>query len=124
MEKVLDYLEQLDQLIEQGREFDIIKLISTFHPADIAELIDALEEEKKKRFLAERDAAWKDVAFRAAHKLGNPLDAVDTFLQSLKKRIHQKKYDDAHAIATSIEDTIREELQIEATIHVDPLEEN
>ncbi|NIM14115.1 MAG: cation diffusion facilitator family transporter [Candidatus Aminicenantes bacterium] len=32
--------------------------------------------------------------------------------------------DDAHTIATSIENAIREELEIEATIHVDPLEEN
>lgn len=32
--------------------------------------------------------------------------------------------DDAHAIATSIENAVREELEIEATIHVDPLEEN
>ncbi len=50
MEKAIDYLEELDQLIEQGREVDIIKLISTFHPADIADLIDALDEEKKKKF--------------------------------------------------------------------------
>jgi magnesium transporter len=50
MEKAIDYLKKLDQLIEQGREFDIIKLISTFHPADIADLIDALDEEKKKKF--------------------------------------------------------------------------
>ncbi len=50
MEKAIDYLKELDQLIEQGREVDIIKLISTFHPADIADLIDALDEEKKKKF--------------------------------------------------------------------------
>ncbi len=50
MEKVIDYLKELDQLIEKGREVDIIKLISTFHPADIADLIDALDEEKKKKF--------------------------------------------------------------------------
>ena len=49
MEKVLDHLEELDQLIEQGRELDIIRLISAFHPADIAEVIDALDEEKKKK---------------------------------------------------------------------------
>jgi magnesium transporter len=50
MEKAIDHLKELDQLIEQGREFDIIKLISAFHPADIADLIDALDEEKKKKF--------------------------------------------------------------------------
>ena len=50
MKKAIDHLEELDQLIEQGREFDIIKLISAFHPADIADLIDALDEEKKKKF--------------------------------------------------------------------------
>ncbi len=50
MEKAIDYLKELDQLIEKGREVDIIKLISTFHPADIADLIDALDEEKKKKF--------------------------------------------------------------------------
>jgi signal transduction histidine kinase len=46
-----------------------------------------LDQEKRKRFIAERNAAWKDVAFKAAHKLGNPVDATDTFLQGLKKRI-------------------------------------
>lgn len=49
MEKVLEHLEKLDQLIEEGRELDIIRLISKFHPADIADLIDALEEDKKTR---------------------------------------------------------------------------
>jgi len=49
MEKILERLEELDQLIEQGRELDIIRLISTFHPADIADVIDALDEEKKKK---------------------------------------------------------------------------
>lgn len=49
MEKVLEHLEKLDQLIEKGRELDIIRLISEFHPADIADLIDALEEDKKRK---------------------------------------------------------------------------
>jgi magnesium transporter len=47
MQKVLEHLEELDQLIEEGRELDIIKLIAKFHPADIADLIDALDEDKK-----------------------------------------------------------------------------
>lgn len=41
--------EALDRLIEEGRELDIMKLISKFHPADIADLIDALDEDKKKK---------------------------------------------------------------------------
>lgn len=49
MGKVLDHLKVLNKLIEEGRELDIIKLISAFHPADIADLIDALDEEKKKK---------------------------------------------------------------------------
>lgn len=49
--------------------------------------LTALQEEKGKRIRAERDAVWKDVAFKAAHKLGNPVYAIETDLQSLKKRI-------------------------------------
>jgi len=49
--------------------------------------ITALEEERDKRVRAERDAVWKDVAFTAAHKLGNPIFALETNLQALKRSI-------------------------------------
>ena len=49
MDNVQHHLKQLDHLIDQGWELEIIKLISKLHPADIADLIDALEEEKKKK---------------------------------------------------------------------------
>lgn len=75
---------------------------------EILAVKNQLEDEKKKRFIAERDAAWKDVAFKAAHKLGNPIDAVDTFLQSLKKRLHSKLYDEAISIANEMEISIEE----------------
>lgn len=67
-----------------------------------------LEEEKKKRFVAERDAAWKDVAFKAAHKLGNPIDAVDTYLQSLRRRIQNNLTEDALNIANEMDAIIEE----------------
>lgn len=35
----------------------------------------------------ERDALWKDVALKAAHKLGNPIFALETNLQRLKMKI-------------------------------------
>lgn len=47
----------------------------------------ALNEEKDKRVRAERDAVWKDLAFTAAHKLGNPVFALETDLQGLRKRL-------------------------------------
>lgn len=67
-----------------------------------------LEEEKKKRFIAERNAAWKDVAFKAAHKLGNPIDAIDTFLESLKKRISTPELQEALNIANNMEVAVEE----------------
>lgn len=70
--------------------------------------LNALEEEKKMRFIAERNAAWKDVAFKAAHKLGNPIDAVDTFLQSLKRRLQNNRCDEAILIASEMESSIEE----------------
>jgi signal transduction histidine kinase len=46
-------------------------------------LLVMLNHERRLRFEAEREAAWKDVAFTAAHKLGNPLFAIETNLQEL-----------------------------------------
>jgi signal transduction histidine kinase len=51
---------------------------------------DTLREEREKRVRAERDAVWKDVAFKAAHKLGNPVFALETYLQGLNRRIKSK----------------------------------
>lgn len=47
----------------------------------------ALKEERDKRVRAERDAVWKDVAFTAAHKLGNPIFALETNLNGIKRVI-------------------------------------
>lgn len=73
---------------------------------------NALEEEKKKRFMAERNAAWKDVAFRAAHKLGNPVDAVDTFLQGLRKRIPVENHRETEKILSDMDASIEECKQV------------
>ena len=46
-------------------------------------MVEQLNHERQLRIEAEREAAWKDVAFTAAHKLGNPLFAIETNLQEL-----------------------------------------
>ena len=70
--------------------------------------ISQLRDEKKKKFVAERDAAWKDVAFKAAHKLGNPLDAIEAFLVSLRTRIETKNVKEAIDICEKMERSIEE----------------
>ncbi len=45
-------IKRLRWLIEQGREFEIIDLFSNMHAADIADLIDSLDEEDKKLLFA------------------------------------------------------------------------
>ena len=47
MKEALKYREKLEQFIDEGQEIKILSLISRVHPDDIAELIDALEENKK-----------------------------------------------------------------------------
>jgi signal transduction histidine kinase len=47
-------------------------------------VLEQLDHERKLRVEAEREAAWKDVAFTAAHKLGNPIFAIETNLQELR----------------------------------------
>jgi len=43
----IKHLGQLKDWISLNREFDIIDLFSELHPADIADLIDNLEEQEK-----------------------------------------------------------------------------
>lgn len=67
-----------------------------------------LEEEKRKRFIAEKEIAWKDVAFKAAHKLGNPIDAIDTYLQSLKRKINDHDLKKAEETAIQMDEILEE----------------
>jgi signal transduction histidine kinase len=57
--------------------------------------IAALEDEKNKRVRAERDAVWKDISFTAAHKMGNPIFAIETNLDPLNRRIDEGRATEA-----------------------------
>jgi signal transduction histidine kinase len=65
-------------------------------------LIVELKSEKDKRVRAERDAVWKDISFAAAHKIGNPIFAIETGLDPLLKRMNEGRIDEASEIATII----------------------
>jgi signal transduction histidine kinase len=72
----------------------------------LATTVDALEDEKNRRVRAERDAVWKDISFTAAHKIGNPIFAIETFLEPLKKRISESRAKEALNVIQSIEASV------------------
>lgn len=69
-------------------------------------LITSLEDEKNKRVRAERDAIWKDISFSAAHKIGNPLFAIETNLDPLQKRITEERPEEATQVVGSIRTSV------------------
>ncbi len=65
-------------------------------------LIEALEDEKNRRVRAERDAIWRDISFSAAHKIGNPIFAIETNLDPLQKRVVESRFAEAVEVIGSI----------------------
>jgi signal transduction histidine kinase len=66
----------------------------------------ALSDEKNKRVRAERDAVWKDISFSAAHKMGNPIFAIETNLDPLRRRINDGRVHEATKVVDSIRSSI------------------
>jgi len=67
-----------------------------------ATLIAQLEDEKNKRIRAERDSIWKDISFSAAHKIGNPIFAIETDLDPLVKRIREDRKAESQEVVENI----------------------
>ena len=68
----------------------------------LAITIAELKDEKDKRVRAERDAVWKDISFAAAHKMGNPIFAIETNLDPLQRRITEQRTQDAIEVINDI----------------------
>jgi signal transduction histidine kinase len=74
--------------------------------AGLRKLNMVLEEEKNKRTRAERDSIWKDISFAAAHKIGNPIFAIETDLEPLLRRIREKRQDEAEEVIKNIHSSV------------------
>ena len=74
--------------------------------------IAALNEEKGSRMRAESDAIWKDISFSAAHKIGNPLFAIETNLDPLEKRVSEGRTNDALAVIKRIRRSVEKSKDI------------
>jgi len=59
--------------------------------------------ERNKIDSLERDAAWKLLSFTAAHRLGNPIDAIDSELSNLKQALAMDKKEMIDEIVKSME---------------------
>jgi signal transduction histidine kinase len=73
-----------------------------------------LKDEKNKRVRAERDAVWKDISFSAAHKMGNPIFAIETNLDPLERRIGDGRVKDAIEVVQSIRNSVEKAKSIVA----------
>ncbi len=71
-----------------------------------AKLIVQLEEERNRRIRAERDSVWKDISFAAAHKIGNPIFAIETDLEPLMKRIREDRQNEAIEVVENIRSAV------------------
>lgn len=62
-----------------------------------------LKDEQKRRVLAERDAVWKEVSVKAAHKLGNPIYQADNWIVVLEHHIDEEGQEYLIKLRTIIE---------------------
>ncbi|MCK5513964.1 MAG: magnesium transporter, partial [Deltaproteobacteria bacterium] len=84
-----------DQLIEEGRELDIMKLISKFHPADIADLIDALDEDKKKKLFGLLQVETASDVIMEIDEISRELIMEDISQDKLTQIVDDMESDDA-----------------------------
>lgn len=102
-------LSDLEQLIEEGRELKIITLLSTLHPSDIADLIDALEEPHKKKLFALLDIQTASDVLSEIDEISRELILEDIPPERLKRILRGMESDDAtDLIADLPEEKIQE----------------
>ncbi|MBN1902588.1 hypothetical protein JW926_14785 [Candidatus Sumerlaeota bacterium] len=74
--------------------------------SNLAKTVADLEEEKNRRVRAERDAVWKDISFTAAHRIGNPIFAIETDLDPLLKRIRENRKQEGEKVVENIRSSV------------------
>ena len=79
------YRKTPEQLFEEN--MDLTRVLSS--------AISELEDERGRRVRAEGDAIWKDISFNAAHRMGNPIFAIETDLDPLIRRIEEQRVPEA-----------------------------
>ena len=90
-----EILNNLEKLIEEGRELQIITLLSTLHPADIADLIDALEADQKKKLFGLLDIQTASDVISEIDGISRELILKDIPNERLTRIVDDMESDDA-----------------------------
>ncbi|MCG3167081.1 MAG: Adaptive-response sensory-kinase SasA [Bacteroidia bacterium] len=84
--------------------------------ADLSGEVSSLKEEaklvKEAASKDERDSAWQDVAMKAAHKIGNPIDAIETNKVTILKRLNAQDIKGARELLGDMGESIIEAKQV------------
>jgi magnesium transporter len=113
------YVELVKRWIDHGLEFNIIELFSEMHPADIAYILDRLDEQERQRLFALLDV---EKASDVITQLSN--ESRDQILQSIPEDVLIKIVDDMDSddAADLLAELPRE--RAEATLRGIPLEDS
>ena len=104
----INYLGKLREWIRLNREFDIIDLFAELHPADIADLIDNLEEQEKIRLFSLLDVEKASDVIPELSDLSREQILEDISDKKLAEIIDEMDSDDAaDVIAELTEDQAR-----------------
>ncbi|MFH0811584.1 MAG: magnesium transporter [Pseudomonadota bacterium] len=106
MREFKDTLSDLEKLIDQGRELQIITLLSSLHPADIADLVDTLEDEEKKKLFGLLAIQTASDVISEIDEISRELILEDIPSERLTKIVRDMESDDATDLLADLpEDT-------------------
>jgi len=95
MKEIYKYKEDLEKLINAGQEIKILTLISRFHPDDIAELLENLEEEEKSKLFRLLDVETASDVIMELNDISRELIIEDMSSEELSEIVDDMPSDDA-----------------------------
>jgi len=108
----IKHLSQLREWIDLKREFDIIDLFATLHPADIADLIDDLDEQEKIRLFSLLDVEKASDVILELSDISRDQILEDISDKKLTEIVDEMESDDAADIISELtEDQARTVLE-------------
>ncbi|MCP4714473.1 MAG: magnesium transporter [Deltaproteobacteria bacterium] len=110
MQDIAEYREKLEELIEQGQEIKILSLIAKLHPDDIADVIDALEEEQKSKLFKLLDVETASDVIMEIGEISREFILEDISQEKLTEIVDDMPSDDAADLIADLPDDQAQEI--------------